>query len=77
MLDLEAVTDIDVTGAENLESLRGWLERQQIGLGYSRVRPEIADRLAHFGLLAGTQSYRTNREAVELLGRQPNPAKAP
>ena len=37
ILDLEAVTDVDVTGAENLESLRDWLRGQQITLGYSRA----------------------------------------
>jgi sulfate permease, SulP family len=70
VLDLEAVTDVDVTGAENLESLRGWLKRHQITLGYSRARPEITDRLKHFGLLAGATIYRTNRDAVEALSRE-------
>ncbi|HEY5846934.1 MAG TPA: sodium-independent anion transporter [Microlunatus sp.] len=53
VLDLEAVTDVEVTGAENLESLREWLRGQQITLGYSRGRPEILDRLDHFELLEG------------------------
>ena len=65
VLDLEAATNIDVTGAEDLERLRGWLDRQQISLGNSRVRPEGAVRLTHFGLRAGSEIYRTNRDAVE------------
>ena len=67
MLDLEAVTDVDVTGAENLESLRDWLHGQQITLGYSRARPEIIARVDHFGLLEGATVYRTNREALAAL----------
>ena len=67
ILDLEAVTDVDVTGAENLESLRDWLRGQQITLGYSRARPEILARLDHFGLLDAATVYRTNREALTAL----------
>lgn len=67
VLDLEAVTDVDVTGAENLESLRNWLHGQQIALGYSRARPEILARLDHFGLLEEATVYRTNREALAAL----------
>ncbi len=67
ILDLEAVTDLDVTGAANLESLRDWLHGQQITLGYSRARPEIIARVDHFGLLEGARVYRTNREALAVL----------
>jgi hypothetical protein len=48
---MEAVTDIDVTGAENLASLTAWLDSQHIQLGYSRIRPETAARLDHLELL--------------------------
>jgi MFS superfamily sulfate permease-like transporter len=72
VVDLEAVTDIDVTAAENLESLMGFLEEKQVTLGYSRARPEILDRLRHLGLLDdATHIYPTNRAALEALAPAP------
>jgi sulfate permease, SulP family len=67
VLDLEAVTDVDVTGAENLESLIGWLHDRGVSIGYSRARPETLQRLEHLGLLEGATVHRTNRAAIEAL----------
>lgn len=67
VLDLEAVTDIDVTAAEELEGAIEWLREREIGLGYTRVRPEVRERFSHFGLLEGAQEFATNREAVSEL----------
>ena len=76
VVDLEAVTDVDVTGAEGMESLLSWLESQHIELGFSRGSPEIIARLDHFGLLRGATVYRTNRDAIAALagGSQPSPS---
>lgn len=67
VLDLEGVSDIDVTGAEALAGVREWLERRGLSLNYSRVRSQLRGRLAHFGLTERTAMFATNREAVDKL----------
>ncbi|UJP11644.1 sodium-independent anion transporter [Microbacterium sp. KUDC0406] len=67
VLDMEAVTDIDVTGAEAFESLQGWLEQHDVSLSFSRMRPKTKDRLVELGLLGGRTAYPTNRDAVAAL----------
>lgn len=67
VLDLEGVTDIDVTGSEGLGQVKVWLEDRGITLHYSRVRPSVQERLGHFGLDEGTTSFGTNRAAIEAL----------
>lgn len=36
---------------------------------YSRVRPQVLDRLGDLGLLGGVTVHPTNRQAVEALSR--------
>lgn len=67
VIDMEAVTDVDVTGAESFEALLAWLERERIDLGFSRVRPDAKARLEHLGLLGERASYETNRAALAAL----------
>ncbi|MBS1907004.1 MAG: SulP family inorganic anion transporter [Actinobacteria bacterium] len=67
VLDLEAVTDVDVTGAESLRRLLEGLRARGLALGCTRLRPDLRDRLAHFGLLDGVTEYPTNRDAVAAL----------
>lgn len=67
VVDMEAVTDVDVTGSEAFASLKGWLQRQDVTLGFSRVRPEARPRLVAFGLIEGESVYPTNRAALEAL----------
>lgn len=67
VIDMEAVTDVDVTGAESFEALLNWLERERIDLSFSRVRPDARARLEHLGLLGDRRSYDTNREAISAL----------
>lgn len=67
VLDLEAVTDIDVTGADALRRIRARLSARGIGAAYSRVRPDLYAKLAHLGLLAGAEQFTTNRQAVAVL----------
>jgi SulP family sulfate permease len=68
VLDLEGVTDVDVTGAASLRTLRNWLGEQGVNLAYSRVRADMVALLDHYGLEAGVTQYSTNREAVARLG---------
>lgn len=67
VIDLEAATDIDVTGAESLERSLEWLHQQGIATAYTRLRPELRQLLEHFGLTAHTSEFATNREAVAAL----------
>lgn len=67
VIDMEAVTDIDVTGAEAFASLEEWLAQQGVSLGFSRVRPSTRARLEELGLLSGQTFFATNREAVAAL----------
>ncbi|WP_448811634.1 SulP family inorganic anion transporter [Agromyces bauzanensis] len=67
VLDGEAVTDLDVTGAEAFEELRGWLDERGVTLSMSRMRPEVRRRFERFGLLEGVQVHPTNRAALAAL----------
>jgi sulfate permease, SulP family len=67
VVDMEAVTDVDVTGAESFAALKEWLVQEHIALSFSRVRSDARERLILFGLLAGEPVYPTNRAAVEAL----------
>ncbi|MHC9045036.1 SulP family inorganic anion transporter [Microbacterium saperdae] len=74
VIDMEAVTDVDVTGAESFAALQQWLAQNKISLGFSRVRPQTMSRLRQLGLFADEPVYSTNREALAALG---TPAAAP
>lgn len=76
VIDMEAVTDVDVTGAESFEALLAWLERERIDLGFSRVRPDAKARLEHLGLLGERASYETNRAALAALAGEAAPGAA-
>lgn len=67
VIDMEAVTDIDVTGAESFRALREWLGSQTISLAFSRVRPPTLRRLRSLGLLDHEPVYATNRAALNDL----------
>jgi sulfate permease, SulP family len=67
VLDMEAVTDIDVTGAESWEALRAYLDAHDADLSLTRVRPGIRDRLEHLGLGDGLRYFDTNRDALAAL----------
>lgn len=69
VLDLEAVTDVDVTAAEGLQVSKGWLSEQRISLSYSRARPGLIDRMRHLGVLEGEHVYPTNRDALNAVLR--------
>ncbi|MFF2495471.1 SulP family inorganic anion transporter [Agromyces sp. NPDC058064] len=67
VIDMEAVTDVDVTGAESFEALLTWLEREQIELSFSRVRADARRRLDKLDLLGDHDVYETNRAALAAL----------
>jgi len=72
VVDMEAVTDVDVTGSEAFEGLRDWLDEHDIALGFSRVRAQAEPRLARFGILGDATVYPTNRAAVAALTESNN-----
>jgi sulfate permease, SulP family len=65
---MEAVTDVDVTGAESFDALLAWLEQHGVALAFSRVRPDARRRLVELGLLGDRPVYDTNRAAIQALG---------
>lgn len=67
VLDLEAVTDIDVTGAEAFVSLSAWLKAQGVALSISRARPALVVRMRALGIIGNETVYPTNREALVAL----------
>lgn len=67
VLDLEAVTDIDVTGAESFLALKTWLAARRVTLSFSRPREEILKRMRTLELLDNEQLYPTNRDAIAVL----------
>jgi SulP family sulfate permease len=70
VIDMEAVTDVDVTGAEAFEALRTWLDGKSVELAFSRVRDDARVRLEQLGLLADERVFDTNREAVAALATE-------
>ncbi|WP_157000839.1 SulP family inorganic anion transporter [Agromyces laixinhei] len=71
VIDMEAVTDVDVTGAESFTALVSWLDARSIELGFSRVRSDARDRLADLGLLGDRRIFDTNRAAIVALSSTP------
>ncbi|GAB3394475.1 SulP family inorganic anion transporter [Humibacter soli] len=67
VLDLESVTDVDVTAAESFDSLRKWLHDRNVTLGFSRARPPLVDRMRQLGILDDETFYDTNRAALAAL----------
>lgn len=67
VVDMEAVTDVDVTGAESFAALKLWLADRSISLSFSRVRPNTWRRMAELDLLDGEPLHATNRAAIAAL----------
>ena len=67
VIDMEAVTDVDATGAETFDALLGWLHQRDVSVAFSRVRPSARSRLAELGLLGDRNVYETNRAALAAL----------
>lgn len=73
VIDMEAVTDADITAAESFEGLLAWLSDRDISLAFSRLRPRLEARLARLGILHGQQIFATNRAAVAALSTPADP----
>lgn len=67
VIDMEAITDVDVTAAEAFEALREWLDAKHITLSFSRVRLPAHNRLKQLDLLGDAQIFDTNRAAIAAL----------
>ncbi|KAA9108379.1 SulP family inorganic anion transporter [Microbacterium rhizomatis] len=67
VVDMEAVTDVDVTGSEAFATLREWLDDEGVALAFSRVRTGARPRLERLGVLRTDAVYDTNRAAVAAL----------
>lgn len=67
ILDMEGVSDVDVTGAEALAKELQWLQAKGITFAYSRVRPQLSGNLQRMHLLQGHHVFQTNRAAVAAL----------
>ncbi|WP_262927622.1 sodium-independent anion transporter [Microbacterium sp. NIBRBAC000506063] len=67
VLDLEAVSDVDVTAAESFEGLKDWLRDHGVSLAFSRVTPPVQKRLRLLGILDDEPLHPTNRAAVEAV----------
>ncbi|WP_136036272.1 SulP family inorganic anion transporter [Microbacterium sp. K35] len=75
VVDMEAVTDVDVTGAESFAALKRWLADRSISLSFSRVRANTWRRLSELELLDGEPLHATNRAAIAALTASvPEPA---
>lgn len=73
VIDMEAVTDADVTAAESFAGLVEWLDEHGVTLAFSRLRAGARGRLTRLGVLGDQPVYATNRAAVAAVGRDPNP----
>ncbi len=67
VIDMEAVTDVDVTASESFAGLRDWLDGESVILSFSRVRSGARPRLEQFGIIGDETVYATNRAAIESL----------
>ncbi|WP_243061923.1 SulP family inorganic anion transporter [Humibacter sp. RRB41] len=67
VLDLESVTDVDVTAAETFEALKDWLRDNHVTLGFSRARLPLVNRMRQLGFLDDETFYNTNRAALTAL----------
>lgn len=72
ILDMEGVTDVDVTGAEAVAKELQWLQGKGITFAYSRVRPSLRANLERMHLLRGHNVFETNRAAVAALRPTPS-----
>ncbi|WP_141872392.1 SulP family inorganic anion transporter [Microbacterium saperdae] len=67
VIDMEAVTDADVTAAESFAGLVEWLDDHGVSLAFSRLRTRARPRLERLGVLTDQRVFATNRAAVAAL----------
>ena len=74
VLDGEAITDIDVTGAEALEQVIEWLEERSIEVAMTRVSRPLENLLQTYDLLpkiGREHLYGSNREVTQAFLEKP------
>lgn len=67
VIDAEAITDIDVTGSAALEASLEWCTSRDVRVVVSRLRVDLAETLARYGLLEGLEVFDTNADAVRAV----------
>jgi sulfate permease, SulP family len=70
VLDAQAISDIDSTGAETLEEVARWLEGNGTRLALTRLSPKVREQLRLYGLFDEVDEqlvFDTNRAAVAAL----------
>lgn len=67
VLDCEAITDIDVTGAKAIREIEAAAATAGITLHLSRLRPELAQEFAELGLFEDASTFVTNEQAIDVL----------
>lgn len=68
VIDMESVTDVDVTAAASFESLRSWLTDNGVRVAFSRLRSGTRERMDQLELLDDNRIFSGNREALDALG---------
>lgn len=67
VLDCEAITDIDVTGAKAVKEVEAIADSKGITLHLSRLRKQMAREFADFDLFTDTSNFVTNEQAFDSL----------
>lgn len=70
VIDMEAVTDADVTAAESFESLMDSMRSRDVRVSFSRLRASAEDRLKRLDILRDQSVFETNRAAIEELSER-------
>ncbi len=66
VVDMEAVTDVDVTAAQAFGRLRDWLDARGIAVSFSRLRAEDRERLERLDFLRpGDRVFDTSKAALD------------
>lgn len=64
ILNVEGISDIDATGAEDLRRLLDTLAQHGVTVVFARLRPQLRERLRLFDLADGIRDFPSNRDAV-------------
>ncbi len=75
LLDAEAISDLDTTGAETMHQVAHMLHDRGIRFAVSRANPSLIARFGAFGLrelMSDAQIFPTNRKALEAFGSVPD-----
>lgn len=73
VIDMEAVTDVDVTAAESFDGLADWIDARHLTLSFSRLRASARPRFQALGILQEREVFPTNRAAVAALSERREP----